>query len=349
MSDKTEEPTPKRLRAAREEGDSGTSAYAAQAVAFLAAVLLVPAAATALATRASDDLRGVIARAGDTTVRSSIDPAELGGEVLALTLPLLGAAALAGAVMHVVQTGGFIASKRLTPKLERLDVFAGLKNLFSTTRLFAVARSFIAAAAVGWLAYRALSAHALDLSRLSGRFSYVAALTFELARGLARDAAMVGLALAVIDLVATRYSWIKKLRMSKDEVKREYKESEGDPHVKAARERAHREMLDSATVANVRTAQVVIVNPTHLATALRYEAKDGDEAPVVVASGEGDLAARIIRAARDYGVPVVRDVPLARALAELELGDAIPEALYEAVAEILRDAWEEASRDGLIG
>jgi type III secretion protein U len=262
---------------------------------------------------------------------------------------VLAAAGIAGAVVHVVQTGGVIASKRLTPKLDRLNVFEGLKNLFSTTRLVAVARAFLGGAAVAWLAYRALVDHATDLARLAegapgARLAYGAALTSELARGLARDAAMVGLALAAIDIVATRRAWLARLRMSKDEVKREYKESEGDPQMKAARERAHKEMIAQATVANVRTASVVIVNPTHLATALRYDEKEGDEAPVVVASGDGDLAARIVRAAHDYGIPVVRDVPLARALAELEVGDAIPEALYEAVAEILRDAMEAEQR-----
>jgi len=85
------------------------------------------------------------------------------------------------------------------------------------------------------------------------------------------------------------------------------------------------------------------VNPTHLACALKYK-DDEDQAPVVVASGEGDLAERIVRAARDYGIPIVRDVPLAHALSELEVGEVIPEALYEAVAEILRAAWEEETR-----
>jgi type III secretion protein U len=127
-------------------------------------------------------------------------------------------------------------------------------------------------------------------------------------------------------------------------VKREYKESEGDPQIKQARERAHHEMLAAAAVANVKNATVVVVNPTHLATALRYDEHEGDAAPVVVANGEGDLAARIVAAAHDYGVPVVRDVPLARALAELQIGDAIPEALYETVAEILRDAWEAEAK-----
>lgn len=133
---------------------------------------------------------------------------------------------------------------------------------------------------------------------------------------------------------------MKRLRMAKEEVKREYKDAEGDPQIKAARERAHQEMLAAAAVGNVKKATVVVVNPTHLATALRYDEEQGDAAPVVVASGEGDLAARIVAAARDYAVPIVQDVALARALAELQIGDAIPEALYEAVAEILRDAWE---------
>ncbi len=130
--------------------------------------------------------------------------------------------------------------------------------------------------------------------------------------------------------------------MSKAEVKREHKESEGDPQQKAARERAHHELLASATIANVRKASVVVVNPTHLACALRYDEEDGDEAPVLVASGQGELAAKIVEAARQYGIPVLQDIPLARALIELEVGAAIPEALYEAVAEILRAAWDES-------
>jgi type III secretion protein U len=125
--------------------------------------------------------------------------------------------------------------------------------------------------------------------------------------------------------------------MTKEEVRREHKDAEGDPQQKAARERAYHELLAQATIANVRGASVVVVNPTHRACALRYDEKAGDEAPLVVAKGEGDEARRIVRAAEDWGVPVVRDVPLARALVELEVGAVIPEALYEAGAEVLRE------------
>jgi flagellar biosynthesis protein FlhB len=125
--------------------------------------------------------------------------------------------------------------------------------------------------------------------------------------------------------------------MSKDEVRREHKDAEGDPQLKAARERAHGEMLAQATLANVRNATVVVVNPTHLACALLYDENGGNDAPVVIATGTGEFAARIVRAAHDHVVPVLRNVPLARALADLHVGEVIPEALYEAVAEILRE------------
>jgi flagellar biosynthesis protein FlhB len=340
MSDKTEDPTPKRLRKAREEGDSGASAYAAQAVAFVVAVALVPAALRSLAARASDDLRTAIASAAAPVVAAHFDAAHVATAVVAVVAPLLAAAGFAGAVALVVQTGGAFALKRLGPKIERLDPIAGLRGLFSGARLFAVARALIGGVVVGWLAWTCLRDHLLDLARLSTRARWAGSVVAETASGLAWRVALVGLALGAADILVTRRSWVRRLRMSKEEVRREHKESEGDPQVKAARERAYHELLAEATIATVRTASVVIVNPTHLACALRYEEKEGDEAPVVLATGEGELAARIVQAARDYGVPVVRDIPLARALVELQAGDVIPEALYEAVAEILREIWE---------
>jgi flagellar biosynthesis protein FlhB len=342
VSDKTEEPTPRRLRKAREEGDSGVSAYAAQAVAFVVAVALVPAAVRALAARSADALAGAVAVAGarGADAATRFDAIELATAFVALSFPMLVAVGVAGGVVHLVQTGGVFASKRLGPKLERLNPLSGIKGLFSGTRLFAVVRSLVAAACVCWLGWTGLRERIVDIARLGGRPRAASVVVSDTAGTLAWRAALVGLALGVVDLLVTRRAWLRKLRMSKDEVRREYKESEGDPQLKAARERAYQEMLAQATIANVRTASVVVVNPTHLACALRYNESEGDQAPVVVANGEGDFAARIVQAARDYGVPVVRDVPLARALVELDVGDVIPEALYEAVAEILREIWE---------
>jgi flagellar biosynthesis protein FlhB len=330
--EKTEQATPQRLEKARREGDGGASAYARQAVAFLVALAIVPSAVLATSSRCSAWVKAAVMRAAEHPVRVQIDPLALATDI---------AAALAAGVVGVVQTGGTVATAKLAPDLAKLDPIAGLKRLLSTDRLFAVARSLLLAAAVAWLAYRQLASHALDVARTVGEPGRVAGLGGELAWRVARDAAILGLFAAALDVAIVRRSWSKRLKMSPAEIKRERKESEGDPHVKAARDRARRELLAQATLLSVKDASVVVVNPTHLACALKYT-EDEDGAPLVVASGEGDLAQRIVRAARDYGVPIVRDVPLARALRELEVGEVIPEALYEAVAEILKAAWEES-------
>jgi flagellar biosynthesis protein FlhB len=299
-----------------------------------------------LVARASDALRGAVASAAAAAPRAAFDAASVGFEVIALATPVLAGAMVASAVTSVVQTGGFIATKKLTPKVERLNVFKGLSQLVSGARAFAVVRALLYSAFVAYVACRALLAHVLDVARACGRLSYAAPVAGTIAFDLARTVALAGIGLAVVDIVVVRRGWRKRLRMSKDEVKREHKESEGDPQLKAARERAHHEMLAAATIASVKTASVVVVNPTHVACALRYDEKEGDEAPVVIASGEGELAAQIVRAARQYGVPVLHDVPLARALIELQVGDTIPETLYEAVAEILQEAWRESPPRG---
>lgn len=338
MGEKTEDPTPRKLRKAREEGDAGVSAFAAQSAGFLVAVAVVPAAVRALADWASQALREAVAAPAHDALR--FDAVGIATAVVGLSLPVLLAAGLASGVTAVVQSGGILATKRMTPRLDRLNPAAGARNLLSVARLFAVARALLAAGIVGWLAYAALADHLVDVARTSGRTAWVGVVVASIAGGLAWKAAFVGVAIGVLDVVVTRAAWRRRLRMTKDEVRREYKESEGDPQLKAARERAHHEMLAQATVANVKNATVVVVNPTHLACALRYDEKEGDEAPTVVASGEGELAEQIRRAAEQYGIPIVHDVPLARALVELAPGDVIPEALYEAVAEILRELWE---------
>jgi flagellar biosynthesis protein FlhB len=147
---------------------------------------------------------------------------------------------------------------------------------------------------------------------------------------LAAAAAVIG----VGDYLWQRHAHRKKLRMSRDEVKREHKESEGDPSHKAERHRLHQELIQQRMVAEVRKADLVVVNPDHIAVAIKYDA-DGPSAPVVVAKGERLVAEQIKQAAREAGVPIFRDVTLARSLREVEEGDEIPEALYEAVAELL--------------
>lgn len=329
MSDKTEEPTPRRLKKAQEEGDSAVSTSLGQGVGFLVVISLLPGLLLALSAGAGAALRAALA--GETASVSSA-----AWLWLTLSAPVLGASAAVSAILGFIQTGGALTASRFSPDLSRLDPFNGLKGLFSWERVFSLVRSLAAALAVGWLGLRVLGGHLADVASTLGRSEAVATTSWLLARRLLWGAATVGLVLGVLDYFFVRRAWLARHRMTKDEVKREYRESEGDPEVKAARRRAHQEALAGSMIAAVKDAKVLIVNPTHLATALRYDEGE-DDAPTVVAHGEGELAQRLIEAAHHYNVPVVRDVPIAHALRELELGEQIPEALYEAVAEVLRE------------
>lgn len=329
MSDKTEQPTPRRLKKARGMGDSAVSASLGQALGFLAAVALLPPLLGALTAGAGSALRAAI-HGGQA------DAIEAAWLWLALSAPVLGASAIVSALLGFVQTGGAFTPARFAPDFARVDPFNGLKELFSLERLFSLARSLLAALAAGWLSWRALREHAGDIAATVGRSDAVASAAWLLGRELLFAAAVLGLLLGAVDYFFVSRAWRERHRMSKDEVKRERRESEGDPEMKAARRRAHQEALAGSMIAAVEDATVLIVDPTHLATALRYRADEG-RAPSVLAHGEGDLALRLIEAAHAYGVPVVRDVPTAHALRDLALGEPIPDALYEAVAEVLRE------------
>jgi flagellar biosynthesis protein FlhB len=339
MSDKTEEATPKRQRRAREDGDSPISGALGQAVGFVVALSLAPAALGALVLTSSERLRVAVASGG-----VAAPPLALALDVLLLSLPLIAAASVAGTITSLIQSGGVLTLKPLSPDLDKLNVFEGLKRLVSAQRLASLARALATALLVGWLAARTLRECMPDIAASAGSLGPALELVARSSKRLFWVAALVGLALGGVDLLLVLHAWRERIKMSKDEVRREHKESEGDPELKQARERAHHELLASANIAAVRQATVVIVNPTHLATALHYD-QEGDEAPRVLAHGEGDLAQRMIAAAHHWGVPVVRDVPLAHALRELEVDTEIPEALFEAVATVLRELWEAEGGD----
>jgi flagellar biosynthesis protein FlhB len=337
VSEQTEAPTPRRLQRARQQGDVAVSGALLQALGLAVAVALAPSAIGAVATRATELLRGVLQ--SSQPPMAALSPSQWLRETVQLSAPILIAVACAVAFAGMVQTRGLLAPARLSPSLARMSALALFRSLFSPQRAFAVMRSLGAACAVAFLVARRLRDHMPDLARSAGRLSIVSLVSGELAKAVARDVVLVMLALAAVDLVVTHRGWWMRLRMTRGQVQREQRESEGDPHIKAARERAYQELIASATVHAVKDATVVIINPTRLASALRY--RDGeDDAPVLIANGEGELARRIVEAARMYGIPVVQDIPVAQALAQLRSGDSIPPSLYEAVAAILQELGE---------
>ncbi|HEY0713541.1 MAG TPA: EscU/YscU/HrcU family type III secretion system export apparatus switch protein, partial [Polyangia bacterium] len=258
----------------------------------------------------------------------------------ALKAPLFGAFAVA-LVVGFLQTGGNLSFEAL--KIDPQRLMPNFKKLVSLNVLAEVVKGFVKVAlatAVAWAAIKPLLGALANLTGVGPM-----AIMVVLGHGIEKVGNRMILVVAVIglgDFLWQRHQHMKSLRMSHEEVKREHKESEGDPHHKHERKRLHRELLEGRMINEVKKANFVVVNPTHIAVAIKYD-REQDAAPVVLAKGERLLAERIKQAAREAGVPIFRDVGLARALRDVEEGDEIPEALYEAVAEILRVVYGPAS------
>jgi flagellar biosynthesis protein FlhB len=333
VAEKTHDPTPKRLRDARAKGDVPSAPLVAGAVGLLASVPLARGAVHDLAVRVADSVQNL--RPVD-----SIEPWSFARAVLAPTLPFAAVLGAVAVVSGVVQGSVTLSVQKLTPDASRLDPFGGLSRLVDTSRAWSALRGTLVAVALsGLLGRLVLEAAARGAWALHANGAVTA--SAELASRIVYTAGALACLVAAIDAVVARRLWLGRLRMSRDEVVREHKEGDGDPEVKRRREELHHELMAAEALTAVKEATVVVINPTHLACALKYDATGGEDvAPMLTAKGHGALAARMIEAARAAGVPVIRDVPVARAVHQLELGTEIPEALYEAVAEVLRAAWD---------
>jgi type III secretion protein U len=333
MAEKTHDPTPKRIREARAKGDVPQAPLIAAAVGLLT---LVPLARNALTHVVNDLARTLI----DLAPLTAIDPWSIVRSVLLATVPFALVFLAIAIVAGIVQGSITYAPNRLAPDPSRVDPFGGLRRLFDKTRLWSAFRGLVVI-----LLLAAILGRAVFEAAMIGARSLEASRALDAAVRAATRIVITGGALAcgiaLVDAIMARHLWLGRLKMSRDEVVREHKEGEGDPEVKRRREELHHELMASEALTAVRDATVIVVNPTHLACALRYDdAGDEDAAPTLVAKGHGALAAKMIESAKLLGIPVIRDVPVARALYDLEVGVEIPEALYEAVAEVLRAAWE---------
>jgi flagellar biosynthetic protein FlhB len=238
-----------------------------------------------------------------------------------------------GVAAALAQGGFYLATKSMKPSLKKLDPIKGAKRVFGPQALWEGAKMLLKSAVVGFLAYGAMQAL---MPLIGGLVPIDAVLTVvhDEVLGLVRNIAVAGLVMAAADYAIVRRRIGKQTRMSKHEVKQESKQTEGDPLVKSAIRSRQLAAARNRMMSDVPTADVVLVNPTHVAVALRYEADRG--APRVVARGAGEIARRIRESAAEHRVPLVRDVPLARALyTSTTVGQEIPAELYAAVAQVL--------------
>jgi flagellar biosynthesis protein FlhB len=240
-----------------------------------------------------------------------------------------------GVAASAAQGGVSFATKGMKPTLKKLNPFPGIKRMFGTHGLWESIKALIKTAALATVvlttsdqAQQLVSASgALPLSAVTATFASSAVSMF-------RVVAVTGLVIAIADYVVVRNKTMKQLKMSKYEITQENKQSEGDPHMKAHRRAVQMSMSRNRMMADVATADVLLVNPVHVAVALKYEAVRG--APRVVAKGAGEVAAKLRERAAEARVPLVQDIPLARALhASCEIGQEVPPQLFTAVARVL--------------
>ena len=331
----TEQPTARRLDQARRRGEVAYSRDMVSAAATAAALAALAAGGPGLAARMVALFRASLSAAPAGGPPGPALMAGLGAIARALAAPLL-AAATAALGVGLLQTRGLIAVEAVRPQLARLSPAVGLRRAFGGQAALQLARGLVKAALVGAIAWVTVRPALAGVAGLAGAAPprLLSALGL-LGQRMAARMVLAALGLGIADYLFARRRHMLDLRMTRDEVRRETREAEGDPVRRAQRLRLHREILEQRMVSDVRKADFVVVNPDHIAVALRYD-RNGEAAPVVVASGERLVAEQIKEVARAAGVPVFRDVTLARSLRALPEGEEIPVALYEAVAEILR-------------
>ncbi len=255
---------------------------------------------------------------------------------LALMLaPLLLLVLIVGFLSSFMQIGWLFTTKPLEPDLSKFDPIKGMAKFVSKRSMLEVVKSLSKVLLIGYVAYQTVSGqfeqglYLIDMPPVS-TISYLSRIAFAV---LLKTCGIL-IVLALIDFMFVRHEMEQKMKMSKQEQKEEFKESEGDPMLKARVRQVQMEMARKRMMAEVPKADVIITNPTHLSIAIAYRRHEMD-APQIVAKGADNLAMKIREIAREHDVPLVENVPVARALYQCEVGDAVPEELYKAVAEVL--------------
>lgn len=348
--DKTEEPTQRRLDQAREKGDIVYSAEVGAALSLVAATAIVAFMSGPIASQLTHALGGFLA----TPDQFASDPASLRAIALEIIIKLmavfgLAALALAGAgvAARYVQDRPTFTAEKMTPKIEKLNPIEGFKRVFGKQAVASFAKSLAKLVLVGAVLVWVLWPKDAELENMS-LLDPAALLPFIKERVVAMLIALASAAglLAAVDYVFTRQSYMKRMRMSRREIKEEMRQSDGDPMVKAKLRQIRMERSRKRMMANVPKASVVITNPTHYAVALRYEPGE-TAAPVCLAMGVDAAAQRIREVANEHDIPIVEDPPLARALfATAEIDQPIPKEHYEAVAKVIGFVMRLARRRG---
>ena len=255
--------------------------------------------------------------------------------VLFLVAPVLMATAVVAGLAEFLQVGSLFTLDPLMPKLEKLNPIQGLTNMFSKKTAVELIKNLAKVGVAGYVIFGVIrDGMGMVVQTVRMDVPGIMMVMGEMTYRVAFKIGLIFLLFSIFDIWWQRKAYMKDMMMSKDEVKKEYKESEGDPHHKAHRKQMHQEIMESAQMESVKSADVIVTNPDHVAVALKYD-REKDAAPRVLAKGLDVKAEQIKALAKAADVPLLRNVPLAHALLRVDVGQDIPEELYDAVAEVL--------------
>ena len=337
--EKTEPATPKRIEKAREDGDVPRSKELATVSVLLTMLVGIWASGTQLTQALKSNMAAGLTLPRNRVFESDLLLVSIAQNLMELLwafLPLVGLVVFIAIASPVLLGGWNVSSKALMPKFNKLNPLSGIKNLVSKNAAMEFFKAVIKATLVGSVAFFVVAAEIddvlmLPLLPLNEALSSTAYLILVTMIAIASSLVLI----AAVDVPYQLWNYANKLKMTKQDVRQESKETEGNPEIKARIRQQQREMARRRMMAEIPNADVVVTNPTHYAVAIQYK-NDSMRAPVVVAKGADAIALKIREIAAEHKISVLESPKLARALyAHTELGDAIPEALYAAVAEVL--------------
>lgn len=338
-SDKTEEPTEHKLQEQRKKGQVMKSQEVISTLGLVAAVGAMYATGGFMWRTITDYTRWVWGMIPDYDVdQRELLPdiiAAIGAVSMALA-PLLAAVFLMAVIANVAQIKLLFTFEPLKPTLSKINPIEGFKRIFSMKSLMELVKQIAKLTIVGWICYKVVKGEIMSFAQSPGwEITTTIAMVKAVVMQIIKSVLMGMAAIAAVDYGFQYKQFMKQMRMSFQELKDEYKETEGNPQVKAKMRQLMRQGAQGRMMEEVPQSSAVVTNPTHLAIALKYD-KDEAPVPVVVAKGERLIAQKIKVLAEDHDVPIVENVELARALySACEVGQAIPTELYKAVAEIL--------------
>lgn len=341
QGERTEKATPKKKREAREKGQVVQSKDIGSAVSLILVFLSLQLFIGFMIEEVFGLYHWVIDFSSDSSLE--FGSGDVGGlfqesvlSLLKISLPLLLVALVSAVIINYMQVGFLFTAEPLKFKLDKLSPLKGFKRLFSMKSVVEMVKSILKAAGVLFICYNYITSQQEVLVSVLNLPLMAAILTmWDIIFNIVMRCGALLFILGILDYVYKRWENSKELKMSKQEIKEEYKQVEGDPFIKGKIKEKQRQMAMSRMMQEVPQADVVITNPTHFAVALKYN-RDSNEAPKVVAKGRDLIAFKIKELAKENGVHIIENKPLARSLYDsCELGDEIPPRLYEAVADVL--------------